>query len=858
MMRTAWLNPVMLLARRWAGAACLAVALLVLNTDTRPASAADQPTGPAILQELKAFNTWGSVLHVAAHPDDENTQLITYLALGRHYRTAYLSITRGDGGQNLLGPEFGEQLGVIRTQELLAARKLDGGRQFFTRAIDFGFSKDVQQTLEFWDRKQVVGDIVRVIRTFRPDVMVTRFSTVPGTTHGHHTASAVLALEAFKLAGDPKAYPEQLATLSVWQPKRIFMNGGGFGPAPAASPASNTIRVDIGGNDPVSGDSFSSIAGRSRAMHKTQGFGNFGGGGGRRGGGAGGPRNESFTLMAGEPATKDILDGVDTTWNRVQGGADIGRLTDNAIASFNPNKPDASLSVLLDIHKRLADLPGDRLLDEKRQLLDRIIQNCLGLAVESIASEAEAVPGEPLKLRHLATAKSAIAVRWSEIRYPKGVTEPSTDAVVMQPEKSATRESTVLLPIGTAITQPYWLREQHAPGMFNVSASDSSLIGMPIAPPAFPIEHLFEVGGQTIVVAVQPVYLTKNKANAEVREALDIIPPVSIGFASDVRLFNPGSDRTIDVELTASRPDAAGTLHLDAPSGWKIVPAGQPFKLSAVGDKQKFTFTATSPPLPTVANISAYVEINGSRYSYRRIEIRYDHIPPQLLQPAARIKAVSADLAIKGKNVGYLPGAGDSAFDALQEMGYAVKPISGDDLTPDRLKAFDAIVIGVRAFNVRTDLASRLPALFSYVETGGTVVEQYNTPGNIKSSPFAPYDIKLSGNLPRNRVTNPNAAITLLAPEHPVFNTPNQITEADFDGWVQERGLNFPNEWDTEHWTALLSCSDAGEPPLKSGLLVAKYGRGCFVYTGLSFFRQLPAGVPGAYRLFANLVSLGK
>lgn len=828
------------------------------------AAGEDPPPAAAILQDLKAFAQTGAVLHVAAHPDDENTQLITYLSLGRHYRAAYLSLTRGDGGQNQLGPEFGEQLGVVRTQELLAARRIDGGQQFFTRAVDFGFSKDVRQTLQFWDRKQVVGDIVRVIRTFKPDVIVTRFSTVAGGTHGHHTASAVLALEAFGLAGDPKAYPEQLTTLTPWQPKRIFMNSGGFGPAPAGARnrdgggGGGTVRMDIGGTDPVTGDSFATIAGRSRAMHKTQGFGNFGGGGGgaggRRGGNAG-PRMESFQLLAGEPATNDIMDGVDTTWARVPGGgAEIAREIDDVVAKFDPKDPSASVNALLAIRTRLASLPADRIVEGKRRQLDRIIQACLGLSVESVVSAPQAVPGEPLKLRHVATIRSAVPVRWAAIRFPGGA--GPTDAMVLRPNESAARETSPTLPAGTPITQPYWLREPHEPGMFTVS--DASMIGLPEAPPAFPIEHSFDVGGQAITVQDEPVYIGADKSSAQARRRLEVIPPVSIGFSRDVRLFTPGKGRAVEVELTASRAGSAGTLQLEVPAGWKVEPARHPFRLNAVGDRTKFAFTVTAPSAPSAAGLTASVEVGGARYSNLRSEIRYDHIPPQLLQPSARVKAVGVELAIRGKQVGYLPGAGDSTADALSEMGYQVVTLSGADLTPDRLKTLDAVVVGVRAFNVRTDLAPHLGDLFAYVEAGGTVVEQYNAPGGLKSSRFGPFDLRLSGSLPPNRVTDPKATVSFLAPDHPALNTPNRITPADFEGWVQERGLNFPSEWDHEHYTALLACSDAGEAPLKSGLLVARHGRGYFVYTGLSFFRQLPAGVPGAYRLFANLVSLGK
>jgi LmbE family N-acetylglucosaminyl deacetylase len=834
--------------------AWLAAAAALLSPCLCSTFAAAPKPAAAILEDLKAFHVLGSVLHVAAHPDDENTQLITYLAMGRHYRTAYLSLTRGDGGQNRLGPEFGEQLGVVRTQELLAARALDGGRQFFTRAIDFGYSKDVRQTLQFWDRQQVVGDIVRVIRTFRPDVVVTRFSTVPGTTHGHHTASAVLALEAFKLAGDPKAYPEQLTALSVWQPKRLLMNGGGFGRAGAAG--AGTVRIDIGGTDPVSGDSFSAIASRSRAMHKTQGFGNFGG----RGGG-GGPRTESFQLVAGEPASADIMDGIDTTWARVPGGADIGRLTNEVIAKFNPQEPGASVPALLEIHSRLVALPSGIIQAEKQRLLDRIIQSCLGLSVETLVDAAEVVPGETLKLRHVALQRSAIPVQWTGVRYLASAAQLS-DEIALHENQPAVRETTQKVPATTPLTQPYWLREMPEPGMYTVR--DASLIGMPETPPAFPIEHLFQVGGQTIVVADEPLHVTSDKSATsdksqhEIRRRLDVIPPVTIGLPSEVRLFAPGSQRTVDVELTACRAGVAGTLELQAAASWKCTPARHSFRLNSVGQSAKFTFAVTAPPQDSVAAIVASVDVDGVQYSNRRIEIRYDHIPPQLLQPTARIKAISARVEIRGKKVGYLPGAGDSVAEALREMGYAVTILSSADLTADRLKDFDAVVIGVRALNARADIAARLNGLFAYVEAGGTVVEQYNAPNDLKSPRLAPYDIRLSGSLPRNRVTDPKAPITVLAPDHPALNTPNRIGAADFDGWVQERGLNFPSEWDEKHWVALVACSDAGEAPLKSGLLVARYGRGYFVYTGLSWFRQLPAGVPGAYRLFANLVSLGK
>jgi LmbE family N-acetylglucosaminyl deacetylase len=802
-----------------------------------------------IAQDLRAFREFGSVLYVAAHPDDENTQLIAYLARGRAYRTAYLSLTRGDGGQNVLGPEFGDLLGVIRTQELLAARRVDGGRQYFSRARDFGYSKDFQQTLTKWDRQEVLSDIVRVIRTFRPDVVITRFPTEPIGTHGHHTASAVLALEAFKLSGDPKAFPEQLGALSPWQPRRILWNGWGPGRPGSAEAMPGMIHLSIDGTDEATGRSFAELAARSRSMHRTQGFANF-----SVATWGSGPRTESFKVLAGEPAQNDIMEGVDTTWGRVEGGAEIGALADGIIARFDPKDPPASVPALLDLKGRLAKLSGDPVIGEKRRQLDRILQACLGLSVVTTVSQREIVPGEPVTLTTTAKDAQGSAVRWESVRYAGLGREVKTgeDLGVGVSAVSVTNRT---LPKDAPLSEPYWLREDGTPGMFRVD--DPSLIGLPESPPPIPVESTFSVGGQTLVVSGEASFVASDPVKGEVRLRPDVIPPVSVSFGSAVQLFAPGSERSIAVDIVSARPDAAGVLRLEAPAGWRVVPDGQDFHLRAVGARARLTFSVAAPAAPQSATITARADIGRSHYGNERISITYPHIPPQLLQPPARLRAVSLDLGIRGRAVGYLPGAGDSTAASLEQMGYVVTPLAGADLTADKLKGLDAVVIGVRAFGTRTDLVPQLPALFAYVDAGGTVVEQYNTPSSPQAQ-LAPYELKLSRDLPHFRVTDENSAVTLLVPDHPVFVSPNRIGPADFSGWVQERGLDFASEWDAGHFTALIACSDAGEAPLKGGLLVARYGRGYFVYTGLSFFRQLPAGVPGAYRLFANLVSLGK
>ncbi len=807
---------------------------------TLAAQAGEPLSGPAILQQLESFREMGSVLYVAAHPDDENTLLIAYLARGRNYRTAYLSATRGDGGQNVLGPEFGQELGVARTQELLAARRLDGGRQFFTRAIDFGFSKDYKETLSIWDHHQVVADMVRVIRTFRPDVVITRFSVQPGGTHGHHTASAVLALEAFRLAGKPTAFPDQLGTLSPWQPKRIFVNGRGD------AGGANSLSMEIAGSDPVTGIPFGELAGRSRSMHKTQGFGNFSGGGGARN------RAENFQLLDGEFTTNDIMDGVDTSWNRIAGGADIGTAVSIIIKNFNTQDPAASLPGLLKLHSQLAALhSSDPLVAEKRGQLDMIVASCLGLSVSTTVDQAEVVPGEAMSLHYKVTEKSSVPVRWQSVRLPLLHSEfgPGRSGNLV-PNETADDNQPATLPSGTPLSQPYWLRTEGTAGMFAVA--DAALIGQPENPPVFPIEHIFEVGGQTLVIPDEPIQITSDLRPEHVRR-LQAIPPVSIHFTTMVGIFKRGENRPVAVELTTHRKDTTGTLQLAVPSGWKVEPKLQAFSLATLGERKKLQFVVTAPAIETVGKIRASATIGGAIYQNDRVEINYRHIPFQLLQPVASLQAVCLDLKTRGHNIGYLPGAGDSVAEGLIQMGYAVTLLTDADLNPQTLHNLDAVVIGVRAFNVRTNLNAQLPALCDYVQAGGTVVAQYNRPDGLKTDRLSPFNLKIA-NL---RVTDETAAVTFLFPEHPVLNTPNKITQDDFAGWVQERGIYFPGEWAT-NFTPILACHDAGEEPLRGSLLVAKYGQGYFVYTGLVFFRQLPAGVPGAYRLFANLVSLGK
>lgn len=828
---------------RWKKIAAIFATTLVLHMSR----AADETTmlpepmdAAGIQLALQKLGVLGRVLYLAAHPDDENTNLIALWANGSLYDTAYLSVTRGDGGQNLLGPELREKLGVIRTQELLAARHLDHGRQFFTRAVDFGFSKSSDETLRIWDRDKILSDIVWIIRRFRPDVVVTRFSPDDHKTHGHHTASAILAREAFQAAGDPKRFPEQLTFVKVWQPARLVWNTSPFFFRNRNQPFDPTglITLEAGGYNPLLGKAFTEIAAASLSMHKSQGVGSPP----RRG-----ARQEYFKLLQGASMAGGLFDGVDTTWSRIPNAGPIAQKVRQVISAFAPADPAASVPKLLELRKLLAGSSAEWAV-AKRSEVDAIVAACLGLHIQSSTEEAAFSSGQPLAIKLEAINRSSVPVKLIEVRTPiSGETLPVNSPL---PENElVTRELSPTLPKDAAYSQPYWLRKPATLGTFTVD--DQTLIGLPENPPPFPVDVALHVDGQDLHYRIDTKYRSVDPIAGEVRDELVIAPPVFANLSNPVFVFGDDKPKSVQVRVAASTGAVQGQLRLEAPQGWTIDPASTPIDLKTAGAEIVATFSVKPPAKASEGTLRAVVSVDGHDYSFARERIAYPHIGVHILMPPAEAKVVRADIRKKGQLIGYIPGAGDEIPQSLEQIGYNVKILNAGDIKAGNLARYDAVVLGIRVYNTQEKIASWQPELLAYVKNGGVVVAQYNTTAELKTKDIGPYPLEIS----RDRVTDETATVRILAPNHPLMNTPNKITADDFKGWVQERGLYFPDKWDSA-WTPILSCHDPGEEARDGGLLVAKSGKGYFIYTGYSWFRQLPAGVPGAYRLFANMVSL--
>ncbi len=803
-----------------------------------------QPSASEIKLKLKKLNFLGSVLYVAAHPDDENTRAITFLANDRLAATAYLSMTRGDGGQNLIGPEIGELLGLIRTQELLAARRIDGGQQFFTRAIDFGFSKNHQETLEIWNKQEILSDVVRIIRQFQPDVILTRFPADERAGHGHHTSSAILAEEAFEISNNPKIFPDQVKTFGTWQVSALYTNTGRWWNQTINENTPGILTMNVGGFNTLLGKSYSELAAESRTQHKSQGFGSAG---------MRGDAQEFFEYVKGDRAQKEIFENINTTWARIKGGERIQGLVEKVIGDFVEENPSASVTALLEIRKQIMALENSVWKVRKLSEVEQLIRDCMGLYLEVKATQYMASPGHDVSLSLEVINRSGVAASLDHIK-SEPLAIDSTFSIALKNNLPLTFKMVKHIRSDADYSAPYWLKESHATGMYTVK--DQSFIGMPENKPAILIHTTVSVLGEKISIQVPVVYKWTDPVKGELVRPFEVVPPVFTNFSQSVFVFKDQSTQLINILIkSASVKKINGLLKLQLPKGWISDPISIPFELNKINEEQKLSFKVKGGSEEFDGSIGAIAEINGQSFSNSVRQIHYDHIPVQTLLPPANARALRINIKKEGSVIGYIKGAGDEIPSSLRNLGYEVWEMKNDEVTSANLKRVNAVVLGIRTLNTNERIRFMMPTLLEYVKEGGSLVVQYNTSNDleIEADKIAPYPLALS----RERVTQEDSEVRILKPEHPALNYPNKITAKDFEGWVQERGLYFPSKWDNS-FEALLSMNDKGEPARDGSLLIAKYGAGHYVYTGLSFFRELPEGVPGAYKLLANLVSLSK
>ncbi|GLB51381.1 GlcNAc-PI de-N-acetylase [Neptunitalea chrysea] len=805
-------------------------------------------TSSEIYKKIQKLNFLGSVMYIAAHPDDENTALISYFSNEVNARTRYLSLTRGDGGQNLIGKELRELLGVLRTQELLAARRVDGGEQFFTRANDFGFSKTPDETLTFWNEKEVLGDVVWAIRNFKPDIIINRFDhRTPGTTHGHHTTSAILSVEAFDKTGDKNVYPEQLESVDTWQPKRLFFNTSWwfYGSQEKFKKAdkSNLIAVDAGVYYPELGLSNGEIAGLSRSQHKCQGFGTAG---------TRGEKEEYLELLKGTMPKdqNNLFEGINTTWTRVKGGKAIEVILKDVEDHFDFAHPEKHLDALLDAYVLISKLKDAYWRDYKLAEIKDIILACSGLYLNVTSNTPYATPEEDITYQLELVNRTNQHIKLESIAVNGKVTKSKYSSMVPV-NISEKYPISVKLNKDILFNTPYWLTEEGTLGMYNVT--NPQLIGLPETPSPINTTVNLKINNVSISFTKPLFYKKVYPDKGETYQPFYILPKASSSIDKDVILFADTHEKEITVSVKAFKANINGNVSLHVPERWKVSPAKIPFSIALKDDFKNVSFKVTPPDGESVGIIAPIINLEGRTYDKTLKTITYDHIPNQYVLLPAKTKVVRLNIQKEGNYIGYIAGAGDKVPESLQEIGYHVSMINPDTMSLDGLKQFDAVIIGIRAYNVLETLPYKQSVLETYVNTGGTVITQYNTNRGLLTNHLAPFDITLS----RDRVTNENSEVIILEPKHTLLNFPNKITDTDFEGWTQERGLYFPSSWGKE-FTSILSMHDKGETAKKGSLLVAKYGKGYYIYTGLSFFRELPAGVPGAFKLFTNLISIGK
>ena len=794
-------------------------------------------TSAEIYEGIKKLNVLGSVLYVAAHPDDENTRLLAYLAKERQYRTGYLSLTRGDGGQNLIGDEQGVELGLIRTQELLAARRIDGAEQFFSRAYDFGYSKTADETLKKWDKEKILSDVVWIIRKFQPDVIITRFPGDSRAGHGHHWSSALLANEAFTAAADPTKFPEHLKHgVKPWQAKRVLWNAFIFG---SNTVPEGALRLDVGAYNNILGKGYGEIASESRSNHKSQGF------------GAARTRGETFEhfiTTSGDKPANDIMDGVSTTWDRT-GNAAIQTLVEQLLKDFSFEHPDRSIKGLIEVYNNLKNLTDNYWKAQKMKEVQSLIESAAGLFAEATANTTNAVQGDSLKITLTINKRNEVKARI--LGYSIESFDTSFNSSLAT-NRNFTLPKTIVVADSKKLSQAYWLEHSLPNGSFDVR--DQGLIGKAENDAAFTIHYRINIEGEDFIISRPLQYKFTDPVKGEVYQPVVVLPKLEVQFDKEnyVSLNGSSSNGNYIIKSNFRNNNAKYLIQAKTSGAWKIS------NDSVYHEGSSSSIGTTYNPLNKNNNLSDKISLtskNHTTYPGFTKTISYDHIPTITYYPAATAHLVNLDLKTKGKKIGYIAGAGDKIPEALKQMGYQVTLLERDDITTNKLKELDAVITGIRAYNVHSYLSDKYDVLMKYINDGGNLIVQFNTNNFVgpMRSKIGPYGFNIS----RTRVTEEDAKVRFALPAHSVLNFPNKITEADFEGWVQERSVYEADQLDAA-FTAPLEMNDTNEKPSNGSLVIAKYGKGNFIYTGLALFRQIPAGVPGAYRLLANIIALPK
>ncbi len=801
-----------------------------------------------IYRELKTLKHLPKVLYLAAHPDDENTGLLSWLINDQNVETGYLSLTRGDGGQNLLGTEQGAALGLVRTHELLEARKLDGAQQFFTRAIDFGFSKNTTDTFKQWDDDSITADVIWVIRKFRPDVIICRFPPTAAAGHGQHAASAVVAEKAFKLAGDKNAFPNQLKYVNVWQPKRLLWNTFRFGNNNTT--AENQLKVTVGQYDAQLGMGYGELAGLSRSLHKSQGAGTQS---------VAGIKTEYFSQVAGEPARTTLFDGVVKTWTS-QGNADIEQSLDKIISDFNFNNPEQSLPALLALRKKVAALKDLDLKSDKLKSLDNIILSCAGFMGEVVTNQAEAVAGESHNFRLNLISRAENPVVLEDVKW---LNQSENFNRKLSKDSLITIQHDIQIPADATLTEPYWLAKPPV-NAATFSVPNDTLVGLPEAESPLNVLLGLKIGSEKFQVKLPLSFKKLDPVRGDVVEVLRIVPALELKFTQPLYLVKENEDLhlSLNFKVNSNKQFNNGKVNLmfngERLGGGDVKSInGKDITVDYVIPKAKLA-SIKSNQLQLDANFVA----DGVTYNKKQVLIQYPHLPSLQYFTPATVAVMKGDIQSKVKKVGYVQGAGDFIPEFLSIAGIQVDVLKDEDFygnldesggSQNKLPQYDAIVLGVRANNTEKKLGRWMPFLWSYVKAGGNLVMQYNTNQDTTVDQLGMYNFTIAN----KRVTEENAEVKFLNPNHKLLNYPNKITADDFKGWVQERGAYFPAQWDV-NYEPLFEMHDAGEEPLQGLTLYAKYGKGNFIYTPLAFFRQLPAGNVGAARLFLNFLSAQK